>query len=379
MASVEAVLAPSRVVRRPRRVALVGAMVAGVATQYQNVAAAARVDPHLDVVGVPVSPYAADAFERWLRVLPASVRGTIRSIAATAPLFSRSGFDLVWTQIDLPLLPWMLTANAHAQAPVIYTADSTPALLRSFGSLYGNWGGRWRIKSWARDRLHSAVLKRAAAVNAWSEWAARSMRDDYGVPAERVTVLPPGVDTEFWSPPQQRLPSVRPRILFVGGDFVRKGGDLLVDVWRTRLRHLADLDIVTARGKASDVAGANLHTGVEPNSARLLALYQQADVLAIPTRADCFSMAGLEGLACGLPVVTCPVGGVAELFSDQEQGFFVKVDDGRALAGTLQQLLTSAPLRQQVSARARRLAVQRYDARRNAERLLSLIHEQDAP
>src|SRR5205823_297769 len=184
-----------------------------------------------------------------------------------------------------PLLPWMLTANAHAQAPVIYTADSTPALLRSFGSLYGDWGGRWRIKSWARDRLHSAVLKRAAAVNAWSEWAARSMRDDYGVPAE----------------------------------------------------------------------------------------------LAIPTRADCFSMAGLEGLACGLPVVTCPVGGVAELFSDQEQGFFVKVDDGRALAGTLQQLLTSAPLRQQVSARARRLAVQRYDARRNAERLLSLIHEQDAP
>ena len=127
------------------------------------------------------------------------------------------------------------------------------------------------------------------------------------------------------------------------------------------------------------MAGASLHTGVEPNSARLLALYQQADVLAIPTRADCFSMAGLEGLACGLPVVTCPVGGVAELFSDQEQGFFVKVDDGRALAGTLQQLLTSAPLRQQVSARARRLAVQRYDARRNAERLLSLIHEQDAP
>lgn len=359
------------VARRPRRVALVGAMVAGVATQYENVSAAARAGSDLEIVPVPVRPYAPGALERWLAFAPSSMRGTIRSIGATAPLY-RVRPDMVWTQIDLPLLPWLMTVNARGSVPVIYTADSTPALLRSFGALYGHWGGRSRWKARMRDGLHAAVLGRARVVNAWSEWAARSMRDDYGVDPARLKVLPPGVDTAFWKP-RPRAAGGRPRILFVGGDFARKGGDALVDVWRSRLRGRAELDVVTRPGAVAEEPGLRVHTGIEPNDPRLLELYQAADLVAIPTRADCFSMAGLEAMATGLPVVTCPVGGVSELFTDGRQGIFVAVDDRRDLAAALEALLDSAPARERMGRAARLLAMSRYDARRNADRLLSMV------
>lgn len=353
------------------RIALVGAMVAGVGTQYENVLAAAVASRRGGVLPVPVTPYRTDALERWGRLLPSSFRGTLRSVADTAPLFTTRDIDCVWTQVDLPLLPWLLARAGAGRVPVIYTADSTPKLLRSFGEHYGNWGGRSSAKARVRDHLHGLCLRRASVVNAWSRWAARSMRDDYGVAESRLVVLPPGVDTTFWRPEPRVVE--RRRLLFVGGDFRRKGGDLLLDVWRRSLRERAELHLVTRSGAVAPEPGVHVHTGLGPNDPRLAELYRTADVLVIPTRADCFSMAGLEGLASGVPLVTCPVGGVAEVFDDGVEGMYVGVDDGRGLVRALELLLNDRVRRAAMAVAARHLALTRYDAATNADRLLSLL------
>jgi glycosyltransferase involved in cell wall biosynthesis len=357
----------------PRRIGLVGVAIAGVETQYRNLLHAVEHSGAVQPLAVTVEPYRSDAMERLLPFLPPSVRGTLRSVRGTAPLFFEH-LDGVWTQIDLPLLPWLLTVGALRQVKLVYTADSTPRLLRGFGRHYGYWGGRSRMKARVRDALHAACLRRAALVNPWTEWAARSMREDYGVPPERIRVVPPGVDIEFWRPaerPAERLP----RAIFVGGDFIRKGGDLLLAVFRERFRRRLQLDLVT-RSQVPEEDGVHVHSGIGPNDPRLRRLYQQADFLVIPTRADCFSMAGLEAMSTGLPVVTCRVGGVAELLDDGREGFLVLPDDGRGLAEAIELLVVDPERRARMGAAARELAAARYDAQRNASRLLSLLTEE---
>ena len=74
----------------------------------------------------------------------------------------------------------------------------------------------------------------------------------------------------------------------MGTDFVRKGGDLLLEVFRERLRHKAELVLVT-RAHVAEEPGVRVYGTIAPNSQALLELYRSADIFALPTRADCYS------------------------------------------------------------------------------------------
>jgi glycosyltransferase involved in cell wall biosynthesis len=369
----------------PPRVALVGRTVAGIETQFRNIATTAKTFPWLEPVIVPVNPYHPDLLERRLRFLPANTRGTLRSVPATAPLFSHRGIDAVWTQVDLALLPWLVTYNWSRQVPVMYSTDCTPRLLLGFGPHYQKSVGRSPTKRFLRDYAYRWFLRRVTWVNTWTKWAARSLEDDYGVPASRIQVLPPGVDVSFWRPADHsevgesadRKHSAR--VLFVGADFERKGGDLLLDVYRRRLRGKVEIDLVTRGWRGDREEGITVHSELGPNDGRLRDLYQRADIFVLPTRADCFSMAALEAMASGLPVIICPAGGIAEMMTPGRQGFFIKPDNGRDLAQAILTLVDDRSRREAMRSAARALVLAHYDASINTRRLLETLLTGDPP
>lgn len=84
-------------------------------------------------------------------------------------------------------------------------------------------------------------------------------------------------------------------------------------------------------------------------------------------------MAGLEAMASGLRTVSCPVGGVAEVFTHGREGLYVPPDDPIALGDALGKLIDDPARREEMGAAARALALQRYDAVTNAGNLLRLI------
>ena len=358
-------------VRTRGRVAFIGGLHVGIETHFKNVAAAAEAQGDVELLAIPVASYRRDRIDRLLPFLPMSTRGTLRYLVGTGPLFEMGHVDAVWSLLDIPLLPWMLSGGRRI--PVAYASDSTPRQLRAFGAHYHYWGGRSALKFGLRQAVYRRFLRRVAVVLAWSEWAAQSFREDYGVPGERVHVMPPGVDTAWWTPLEGPPHEGPPRLLFVSGDFLRQGGDLLLDVFRARLRGRAELDMVTRADTVEPEPGLRVHTGLSPNDDRLRLLSRRADLLVIPTRADCFSIAGLEAMACGVPVVTCPVGGVGEVFEDGLQGRYVPPDDAAALGRALESLLDDPARRRAMGRAARELAVERYDAASNARRLLALL------
>jgi glycosyltransferase involved in cell wall biosynthesis len=355
------------------RLALVGWMVAGIRTHYENVSGVIASLPEVRATPVVVYPWRAGGSIERLPLLPQRVRSTLRTYRATIPLYRAAPIDVVWSQVVVPVLPYLLTAGAWRATPLVLDVDSSPRLLASFGQHYAEQVSGSPRKRRAVDWLTTVVARRAVAVICWSEWAAHSYAEDYGVPRERLRVIPPGVDVAAWAPPATRpARGERVRLLFVGGDFERKGGDLLLDVWRHHLADLCELHLVT-RGDVSSQPGVNVYRTLSPNDRELRALYHYCDALVLPTRGDCFSLASIEAMAAGLPVITTAVGGIPEIVENQASGYLIAPNDGMALRQAVERLAADGDRRQAMGARGRALAEERFDARRNTRQLLDVL------
>jgi glycosyltransferase involved in cell wall biosynthesis len=183
-------------------------------------------------------------------------------------------------------------------------------------------------------------------------------------------VIPPGIDLDQFTAGDRD--HERPRILFVGGNFERKGGELLLRVHQQRFAERADLVIVT-RDEVPEAPGVRVHRNVGTNSPELRELYATSDLFVLPTRADCYSLVGMEALAAGMPVITTRVGGVGEVVRDGETGFAVEVDDEAGLGDAIEVLVKDASRRQQMGLAGRADAAKRFDARINARRLFEFV------
>jgi glycosyltransferase involved in cell wall biosynthesis len=145
-----------------------------------------------------------------------------------------------------------------------------------------------------------------------------------GLPAERVAVVPNGVDLDLFRPDGERLPLPLPegvvRFLFVGGLIDRKGADLLFDVFTSTFAGRGDVALVVKGAGGQGVYKEPLRdryaqwaaAGHLPRillleedlpASKLAALYRSCDLLVHPYRGEGFAMPVLEALAAGKPVI----------------------------------------------------------------------------
>jgi glycosyltransferase involved in cell wall biosynthesis len=133
-----------------------------------------------------------------------------------------------------------------------------------------------------------------------------------------------------------------------------------------------ELHLVTKTPVAPE-PGLYVYNDIAPNDPRLVKLYHQADIFALPTFGDCLPMVLSEAGAAGLPVVSTRVAGIPEIVADGESGFLVPPHDGQALTEALARLVDDADLRLRMGRRAVAIIAERFDAEKNADRLLALI------
>ena len=171
----------------------------------------------------------------------------------------------------------------------------------------------------------------------------RTMFLEAGIDADRVAVVPNGVDPERFSP--DRDVDAYPiasratfRFLFVGGMLPRKGVDVLLAAYRRAFARGDDVALVlklfgTRTFYQLDDGGASLRAfASDPSAPELIViddeltdadvvrLYRACDALAFPYRGEGFGLPMLEALACGLPVIAT-AGGAADAFLDDDVAF----------------------------------------------------------
>jgi glycosyltransferase involved in cell wall biosynthesis len=198
------------------------------------------------------------------------------------------------------------------------------------------WGGAYRVVANSNElcRLASAIM-----------------------PQLRIDVIPNGAKRTS-APRAPRAADAGFRILTVSRLIERKGVDTLIEAlartgdprlsldiagegpkWST-LRELAD-----ARG-----VGARVRFHGFADRAAIASLHARADVFVLMSRAESCSMAMLEAMAAGVPVVASRVGGNAELVTDGTNGLLLPPEDVDGLARTLSRLAADALLRERLAA-----------------------------
>lgn len=308
----------------------------------------------------------------WLErlPLPPRVRGTLRGIEQASSTLRRGPFDALFFLTHNPaIFQW----RALATTPALLWTDVTPLLLDQQAAHYEHPVERFESVARFKHFLVHRTFQAAALCVGWSEWARRSFVTDYGVDEQRTAVVPPGIDLSRWLPGERReqAPDRLPRLLFVGGDFMRKGGDVLLDVFRSELRGRCELDLVT-RSPIDEEPGVRVHRNLSAGDEKLMELYRSAAAFVLPTRGDCFSIASMEAMAMRLPVVVSDVGGISEIV-DERTGFLIGPGDGRSLRLAIDELLGSSERRAELGMAGRLRVEERFSAEGTAKSLLALV------
>lgn len=209
-----------------------------------------------------------------------------------------------------------------------------------------------------------------------------------GVPRNRISVVPSGVDLETFCPDGPAQPSRdprRPRVLSVGRLVERKGFSDLIramtlvpgaeaivvggspsglngDPMASRLRELAE---------AYHIADRFRLVGAVPKD-EMPCWYRSADVLVCAPWYEPFGLTPLEAMACGVPVVATAVGGLTDTVVDRVTGTLVRPRDPRGLGNAIRQLITDPLQRLGYAAAALDRARQRYSWERTATELTAV-------
>ena len=294
----------------------------------------------------------------------------------------RDGVDALFVHTQVPAV---LLLEQMRRLPTVVSLDATPLQYDEVGTPYGHSQGGRRVEQ-LKWRLNRACFHRAAALVTWTEHAKRGLVDGYDVDADQITVIPPGVDVGRWTD-ESKLDrratdgSDRPtRVLFVGADFERKGGAILISAI-ARLRDAGisvEADVAT-RDEVPTQPGVRVHHGVGPNSQQLIELYRAADIFCLPTFADMLPMVLSEAAVVGLPLVSTDVGAISEVVRPQRTGLLVPSGDPSALADAIARLAANPDLRRRLGEEARRFALAELNAEVNARRLVDVLLSVVAP
>lgn len=232
--------------------------------------------------------------------------------------------------------------------PTVITTDST-GLLNAYSIPYRTPTRFTAASSRAILPWERPVLRSAHHILANSERVVDSLTSpDYGLSPTSVTLLRMGIWSPYLTAPvPRRDPDRRPTIVFVGTSMERKGGALLLDVWRSSFRHRADLLLVTL-DPVPEEAGLRVVGDLTPGDDRLWDLLVGSDIMCFPSTIDQAPNVVLEASAAGLPVIANPGGAIPEMIPHGDTGLLVDGADRDAVMRALETLVSDPVLRRRM-------------------------------
>ena len=243
--------------------------------------------------------------------------------------------------------------------------------------------------------LRNVVLKKADAFSAISPEIASEWTSN-GIPLSKIHQIPNAVDiTRFTSANAEQklflrdklhLPQSAAIAIYTGRLVSYKGLPLLLRVWN-EIRCWRENVILLLAGPGSlDIHNceAQLHdyvtsTGLEKNvwflgSVNNIPEYlQAADLFIFPTENDAFPSSLIEAMACGLAVVTTPVGAIKTIVVHQETGLLVQPGNRQQLYEALVTILSDKSLASRLGQAGRQIIEERYTVENTVGKYLALF------
>jgi glycosyltransferase involved in cell wall biosynthesis len=214
--------------------------------------------------------------------------------------------------------------------PTIYVSDAT------FGQVLNYYPEFSKVLPVCRrggQEVEQAAINRADLLLYPSAWAAASACNDYNADARKVHVVPFGANLD--NPPTAESLLNRPqsedcRLLFVGVDWAKKGGEIAFET----LNHLESRGIPTTLTVVGCIPPGRISHPrmrvipfLDKNDQKqrqvLSDLYRNSDFFILPTRAECYGLVYCEANAFALPAIGTDTGGVSEIVKNGENGYLL--------------------------------------------------------
>jgi starch synthase len=243
--------------------------------------------------------------------------------------------------------------------------------------------------------LRTFALRCCAGLLIPAKNEAQRVADQYSFPNERITLIYTPVDTSVFYPSskkeQRALLGIHPdaQLVIYHGQILidYKGLDVLLQAWKSLCQTYPNRNMrlfVIGSGQDQEEFSRMLSDGVPQvewinewiQDRNLIRRYlSSADIYVCPSRGDAFPLAMVEAMACGLPVVSSEVNGIADILEGGEQfgGVLVPPGDADALSNALSRLLTDRPLTETLGRRAHARAISAFSMAHVGAQLRSIV------
>ena len=231
-------------------------------------------------------------------------------------------------KIDVLFAPVASTEIALLKTaiPICYLSDT------SFGQInnYHLSTSRKSLSDKEADLIEQKAISKSTTQVYSSNWAAEYVIKNYNPDKDRVFTINFGANIDS-------IPSKADlkkefggtiHLLFLGVDWQRKGGDIVVDVFSTLIERGYDI-FLTICGCSPESIPQHSNIRIIPfldknkaeNRNKLTKILQEAHILFVPTREDCTPIVFSEANAFGIPIITTDVGGVSSVVKNNVNGF----------------------------------------------------------
>ena len=273
-------------------------------------------------------------------------------IVPLAKIESKSLKKIYIEQCDILFAPFASTALYYLKTdkPIIYLSDATFAAMLDY---YFKGIAFWNIKQ--ANKIEQTALSKATIIVVSSEWARQSVQSDYNIPQPQIHVLEFGANIDEEDiVPHKFIYNNHLNILFLGVDWIRKGGEIAVEAVKYLNENgiFTTLQIVGIRNLDNDIANlpyVKNYGFFDKNNPddynQLVSIIQQSHCLLLPTKAECAGIVFCESSANGLPIFTYNTGGVANYVENGRNGYMLSLGaTGKDFGQKIRECLDSGEL-----------------------------------
>jgi glycosyltransferase involved in cell wall biosynthesis len=225
--------------------------------------------------------------------------------------------------------------------------------------------------TWAE--MEKRAYQNARMVFTMSRNISRSLISEYGCSPQRVKCVYAG--SNVGAEVSANIDNSRfgaKNILFVGVDWERKGGPVLLEAFRL-LRRAHPEARLTIVGCSPQISEPGVHIEGRVPLADVPGYYRSASVFCLPTLNEPFGLVFLEAASFGLPVVATRIGAIPEIVADGKSGYLVEPQNAAELAARLGDLLRDPRRAEQFGAYGREWVSRRYSWEEAGQRLFAHI------
>jgi len=214
-----------------------------------------------------------------------------------------------------------------------------------------------------------------------SNFVKTSLVNDYGLPSGKIEVVGAGVNFEKLPEADIQRQFNEPTVLFIGSDFLRKGGDILLHAFASvkRLLPKARLIVMTNQPVSAKLPCDGVEIIRTQWSRPLIdSLYRRSNLLVLPSRLETWGDVLLEAMAYSLPCIGTWGQAMEEIIRHKHTGLLVEQEDIQGLSAAMVEILSQPERIERYGKEARRIVEKQYTwdivAGQISSKILSLHH-----